>query len=525
MGKIWRTVTIFGLPIRLSRHKLRILFERQGLQGWQVVDLFPLEECLVATIGCENRETYESFLNLATCVPFRNYPNLRIYNTPPTSLSCVQSDPNLPSIASLNIYCLRSIFELCSLKSQIALTKVCDYFCKAIVCIWQRRYANLHFSFQHFKCTYGLDDKELWDFCMLIGPYVHRMKFNTVIIAPVAQPCPVKRENLMRAIKRPINGALCRHLVHFAHLHDFEVQGKYLDEYTVRELARYCPQLRKLRLLDPGSRWLFGKNIHLLRNLVSLSVQNCDRFRRESMLYICRELQLKELNFVGCKKLQHAHTIQRMCLHLQSVQRLHLTAIADSVMLTTILTLPTLKRLKFYWLNDDIGFQRMLFKKLLELRRDTLCCLRFSNEPILLEYASQTNWLKERYASLREFVTVNALPWKWKECFAEWLQLLCGSTSLKAITCEYCRVFSSKQILQTPSFCKRLKVIRLIGCRELADERLLQSWSRKSRFGCQLLIEGDLPWTIVQRMRNEITLRHKKFEPQPITRCIECHFK
>ncbi|XP_036321756.1 uncharacterized protein LOC118735872 [Rhagoletis pomonella] len=523
-----QTIRIVGLPRSLSIRKLSILLNRHK-QAWKLEDLIPLETCLVAIVCCETEETYDSFIKLSSIPPFSLFPGLRVYNLPPATHYTQQLELNLTSTASLlylNTDCLRIVFEQCSLKCQLALAKVCHYFHKVIVDIWRQRYATLLFSLYHFKVVHELNDNELWDFCLLVGPHVHRLIFNSVLFFPVIQRFIADQPgNMMQNAKRYMNIILCRHLVHFAPLQSFEVQGKFLAEYTVRELARYCPQLRALQLLDAGTRWLLGKHFHLLRRVELLNLHDCENLRRRLMRKTCHALQLKSLNLVECKELLHPPTIWQLCMHFQMLQQLHLTALADTPLLAAILELPKLKELKFYWLNDFVEFVKSLFTELSLRRRESLCTLHCANESIFLENASQRVWRAGEYAAMRELATINGRPWQWQECFDEWLKLLGDCTSLESLTYEYCRVFSYEQILALPKMGSHLKLIRLIGCRDECDEKLIRSWMQQQNQGCRLCIEGELPWGTVQRLRDRVMPFRRENNHQPIYRSIECHFK
>lgn len=137
----------------------------------------------------------------------------------------------------------------------------------------------------------------------------------------------------------------------------------FFVDFTVRELTLNCPELRELLILEPNNRFILGKSFlcHLEVPVLSLCMNVC----RLHLLKICKELKLKAFNIPEIILQKYAPFLRQiLSLQFTSLRQLWLTAIANQLATSSILTPPHSEILKFYRLNDHVRFEKLLFTEL-----------------------------------------------------------------------------------------------------------------------------------------------------------------
>ncbi|XP_020716593.1 uncharacterized protein LOC101458532 isoform X2 [Ceratitis capitata] len=373
---------------------------------------------------------------------------------------------------------------------------------------------------EDFVSQFGAND--FWDFCVIVGRYVETLKFNSVF--------RVHKEDLERYNENPqkylrnkiryINVLFHRHLVHFPVARTVQVEGSFLNDLTIDALARCCPLLNELKLLDPYNGEITGDNLKMLYNLEVLDLRVCPNLDAKKVEEACKVLQLRELHIVECRKLCNAPTIRHIIAHQHStLTHLSLTAIPDAGAIMLILKITKLKKLKFYWLNDFLEFEKIFYTQLATVRPTALHRICCENQPPFMINQSHLRWGAGKYTKMREMAAIEGPPWLWMKCHKETQLLWSACTSLVSIVCLYCRVLSKKQLLILPRVCKSLKEIRFVGCRKQSDEYLLKSWQKLPYSNCSLNIEGELDWPAVLDLKEETELKLGN-----LYRSIECEF-
>uniref|UniRef100_A0A034V8Z7 F-box domain-containing protein n=1 Tax=Bactrocera dorsalis TaxID=27457 RepID=A0A034V8Z7_BACDO len=518
-------VTIGGLPKMFSIYKLTSLLNRHT-SSWELENLIPLEDHIIANIRCETNESYECLLQLPENVN-TSLSTIRVYNASLTSDYVEQNNPYTApsdSILKLNSDCLRLIFVKCSLKEQITLAKVCRNFHKIIMDIFSMRFHELIFSDTFFTKGLGLSDEEIWDLCILSGPYVRTLEFSSAFSLQLLTVCTENRKNNMRPnAKQEINIWMCKHLVHFPQIRTFKVLGGLLVDFTVAQLARYCPEVREFLVLDPNNIYVLGKNFHLLRKLEVLDLPLCVNMCRVYILKACKKLQLKSLNIVEVRRLMYLPFLKQIfSLQFKTLRQLWLTAYPSQLLIWKILALPHLENLKFYWPNEHVRFEKILFKELFRQRRDSLYSLCWETEPPFMVNASFVEWQPYEKETRYEVYAIKGAPWNCFERYAEWIDLIHGCTGIETMTFRYSRILSNGHILALPNICRTLKTIHMVGCCQESDQLLLNSWYARTNPTCELRIEG-LNWIEVQELKRKELSSSK--QSKTVYRSILCKFK
>uniref|UniRef100_A0A0A1XGD8 Leucine--tRNA ligase n=1 Tax=Zeugodacus cucurbitae TaxID=28588 RepID=A0A0A1XGD8_ZEUCU len=514
---------IDGLPKNLSILKLSKLLNRYN-KSWELEDLIPLEEYIIANICCKTKESYDCFLKLPDLVPFSTFPNIRVYNASLIPNYVEQNNPDYApndSIFKLNSDCLQYVFEKCSLGDQITFAKVCRKFHKVIIDIFSKKFDAILLSHPTFTTDLALTDQDIWDFSILCGPYVRTIEFSTLFALNfIKEVIQSKTDNLIEKCRKQINIWFCRHLIHFPHVRQVEVLGFFFLDFTARQLARYCPQLRQFQILDINTRSLSGKNFHLFRHLEVLELPLCTSLEPKYMLKICKKLKLKELYIVENRRLMYAPILKQMfALQFSSLTILWISALADQRVVSAILELPHLEKLKFYWIDNYVSFEKVLFKELLRLRQNSLFAMGWESEPPFLMNESFVNWDPYEYELRREEVSINGCAWKCFADYPEWINLLTGCTKLETMSFLYSRILTKEQILALPRMCKTLENVQIVGSRQEFDDDVLKEWKEQTRPSCQLCIEG-INWCEVKALENK-----EHAERDRLYRSIQCNFK
>ena len=383
---------------------------------------------------------------------------------------------------------MRQIFKYCTLKEQISLSKVCREFYEIIQDLWRCRYRTLYYNLYDYEFKHNLSPQELQDFCIIQGAATNHLTFNTIFYLPLIQKYLINSSgNLMQKAKIFMNQNLCRNIMHFGNLEILEIHGKFLMDFTIKEVARYCPQLKVFRLIDADSRWLRGRHFHLLRNLSELNLKDCENFQRRNLkkFALCKSLQ--NLNIVESKSLLNAPFLSKLCDNLINLNTLRLSALLNEQLLIRILQLPNLKTLQFYWLKEWPEFVNQLFELLLSQKSDSLRSLRFVTERIFVDNESHESLRSYNYALMREKVGAVAGSRQWPQFEG----ILPQFPNLEQIVCDFCPIFKTAELLRLPLLSPSLKCIHLIGCRQPpAEESEFREVFQKRHPKCQLRIEG-----------------------------------
>ena len=396
------------------------------------------------------------------------------------------------------------IFELAPLKVQLVVAKVCKTFRQIIRDICERKYKVFNYNYLTFKYSWQLQDYEISELCYLCGRVVERLRFSTYFNMDLLKHIEWSgvRTNPMENLKFFINNNFKGNVKYFKNLQEVEVQGKFLQDQTILELAKNCKKLKTLRLLDGDNRWLWGEHLMDLEAIENLELKSCRNLDPNYLLSTSQKRCLKTLNIVECEYLKDIPKMLTLCQHWQNLETLKLTAFTqDQKFLQAIISLPQLKLLQFYWINFmPLNFEENFFVELKNhtTKAHSLNFIKFENDRYYLEDESLQQWTPEKYAIMRENVCINGQAWQWsQEVFDKILSCFKEFINLHTLTFQYCRLLDYNQLQQLGLSLNNLKLIKFDGCPQPEDKLFEKDWlsvENKQDFvkKCQLSFESFL---------------------------------
>lgn len=395
---------------------------------------------------------------------------------------------------------LYKIFDICDLKDLLNLSKVCRQFRQIISQILQQRYRYFIYNYLTFKFTQNLNDQEISELCYLSGSTVERLRFSTYFNMDLLKHIEWKMGcNPMENLKFFINDNFKQNLKYFPSLKELEVQGKFIQDQTIMELAKRCKELHSIRLLDGDNRWLWGEYLADLENIENLELKCCRNLDPNHLLALVQKRRIKSLNIVECEHLKDIPKMQNLCKNLTNLHTLRLTAFTqDPKFLKAILNLPALKCLQFFWINFmPLNFEENFFTELAQNpdKAQSLSHLKFENDRYYIEDETLQQWTDEKYAIMRENVCINGQAWQWSdEVFEKISQTLEHFTNLVSLKFHYCRLLNYDQLEKLPELLMGLKEIHIYGCPRKDDAQFKSHWleETKIRSDCHLRFESFL---------------------------------
>lgn len=402
------------------------------------------------------------------------------------NLELITTDESLNYFDVLPLEIQYRIFELMPLKDQLLAAKVCKAFRQIIRDICERKYKVFNYNYLTFKYSWLLQDYEISELCYLCGRVVERLRFSTYFNMDLLKHIEWSgvRTNPMENLKFFINNNFKRNVKYFKHLQEVEVQGKFLQDQTIMELAKHCKKLKTLRLLDGDNRWLWGEHLMDLESIENLELKSCRNLDPNHLLATSQKRQLKSLNIVECEYLKDIPKVINLCQYWQNLETLRLTAFTqDQKFLSSIISLPHLKLLQFYWINFmPLNFEENFFAELKNHKNKALLlnCLKFENDRYYLEDESLQQWTPEKYAIMRENVCINGQAWQWSnEDFDKILTCFKEFKNLHTLTFQYCRLLDYNQLQQLGLSLSNLKFISIYGCPKAEDKLFEKEWLLK----------------------------------------------
>ncbi|XP_075149448.1 uncharacterized protein LOC142223445 [Haematobia irritans] len=434
------------------------------------------------------------------------------------------------TFTSLPLEILFNIFEISNLKDLLSLAKVCQQFRDIISEILQQKYRQFVYNYLTFKFSQNLDDGEISELCLLSGPSVEKLRFSTYFNMDLLKHIEWKMgSNPMENLKFFINDNFKRNLKYFPNLQELEVQGKFLQDQTVMELAKSCKELRTIRLLDGDNRYLWGEYLPELEHIENLELKCCRNLDPNHLLALTQKRPVKLLNIMECEHMKDIPKMINLCKYLSQLHTLRLTAFTqDPSLLKAILELPLLKCLQFFWINFmPLTFEENFF---LELARNTekssqLSSMKFENDRYYIEDESLQQWTPEKYAIMRENVCINGQAWQWSEdVFTKIAQTFENFSNLENLHFHYCRLLNYDQLEQLPMLLKNLKIIQISGCPRREDLLFHQQWLEQNE--CQLKFESFLSLREAISLQDDASSRQfsSYYRREPVMRSIECRF-
>ncbi|XP_073823952.1 uncharacterized protein [Musca autumnalis] len=438
------------------------------------------------------------------------------------------------SFSSLPLEIVYKIFDICELKDLLILAKVCKQFRQIISQILQQRYRYFIYNYLTFKFSQNLNDEEISELCNLSGSSVERLRFSTYFNMDLLKHIEWKMGcNPMENLKFFINDNFKQNLKYFPMLKELEVQGKFLQDQTILELAKRCKALQSIRLMDGDNRWLWGEYLADLENIENLELKCCRNLDPNHLLSLAQKRHLKSLNIVECEHLKDIPKMQNLCKNLLNLHTLRLTAFTqDPTFLKAILRLPALKCLQFFWINFmPLNFEENLFFELSQNqdKAKTLSYLKFENDRYYIEDESLQQWTDEKYAIMRENVCINGQAWQWsEEVFEKISQTMEHFTTLATLNFHYCRLLSYDQLEKLPQLVGNLKEILIYGCPRKDDLQFHKQWQEdaKIRADCHLKFDSFLSLKEAVSLQDEASSRQfsSYYRREPVMRSIECKF-
>ncbi|CAD6997940.1 unnamed protein product [Ceratitis capitata] len=364
-------------------------------------------------------------------------------------------------------------------------------------------------------------DEEVWDFCMLVGRYLKFMIVDSLSDYATMDKY-TKYLHWEGNLRCSVSMKIRRHLVHFPYLEILQIEGIFLADEVIDELARCCPKIRELQFMDAYTYFTTGEHFSSFRNLEVIDICSSMRCRLVEMLKVCHQLHLKKLNMVDTRRLYEPAFFSALVkTQYATLTTLWLSAIKDKDTILLILKLPLLVELKFYWKRTYEGFEEILFSALSETKQNSLHSVSFEVHPLPYEMIS-----------FRYFGTyseaghvLQGIHDGWELCessLKEFLKLLDVCMSLEKLAIRYCSLFKEKDIFIFPEHCESLRLIQMIGQCRKHDEKFLYKWRERAEdCSCELRIEGELLYFTEQEMRLRPGENREAFS----YRSIECNFK
>uniref|UniRef100_A0A1I8Q6P4 F-box domain-containing protein n=2 Tax=Stomoxys calcitrans TaxID=35570 RepID=A0A1I8Q6P4_STOCA len=445
-------------------------------------------------------------------------------------LTCSLENLSLYTLTTLPMEILFHIFELCDLKDLLRLAKVCQHFRNIISEILQQRYRNFIYNYLTFKFSQNLEDADISDICLLCGPKVEKLRFSTYFNMDLLKHIEWKMGcNPMENLKFFINDNFKRNLQYFPMLQELEVQGKFLQDQTILELAKSCRGLKTIRLLDGDNRFLWGEHLADLESIENLELKCCRNLDPNHLLVLTQKRAVKSLNIMECEHMKDIPKMINLCKYLTQLHTLRLTAFTqDQTLLKAILELPRLKCLQFFWINFmPLSFEENFFLELAHNseKSSQLSALKFENDRYYIEDESLQQWTPEKYAIMRENVCINGQAWLWtEEVFNKISQNMENFPNLQQLNFHYCRLLNYEQLEILPTLLKNLKEILICGCPRREDLQFHQQWQENMK--CQLKFESFLSLKEAISLQDDASARQfsSYYRREPVMRSIECRF-
>lgn len=367
--------------------------------------------------------------------------------------------------------------------------------------MYERRFKYFYYNYLTFKYSMRLENYEISELCYLCGKAVERLRFSTFFNMDLLKHIEWSgiRTNPMENLKYFINDNFKQNVKYFKNLKELEVQGKFLQDQTVLELAKHCKKLKMVRLLDGDNRWLWGEHLQDLEAIEKLELKSCRNLDPNHLLALSQRRQLKSLNIVECEHLKDIPKIIKLCDHWQNLETLRLTAFTqDRQFIKAIISLPALTTLQFYWINFmPLDFEETLFA---ELSSSSTKCkqlkhIKFENDRYYIEDESLMQWTAETYAIMRENVCINGQSWQWSsDLFNKISKSFENFHNLATLTFCYCRLLDYEQMKQIRLINEKLELIKIFGCPRKGDEVFQKHWLQEdvSTSKCLLSFESLL---------------------------------
>ncbi|KAM7352063.1 uncharacterized protein ACRADG_004708 isoform 1-T2 [Cochliomyia hominivorax] len=438
------------------------------------------------------------------------------------------------SFTTLPLEILYRIFESCHLSDQLILAKVCKLFRQIIRDILQRKSKFFNYNYITFKYKQQLQDYEISELCYLCGRAVERARFSTFFNMDLLKHIEWSgvRTNPLENLKYFINNNFKQNVKYFKNLLELEVQGKFLQDQAILEMAKNCKKLKTLKLLDGDNRWLWGEHLQDLESIENLELKSCRNLDPNHMLAVSQKRQLKSLNIVECEHLQDIPKMLKLCDHWQYLESLRLTAFSqDRNLLNAIINLPALKTLQFFWINFmPLDFEENFFLELSSNTKKSLSLkhLKFENDRYYIEDESLQKWTPEKYAAMRENVCINGQSWQWSaEIFDKISKNFEYFKNLQTVTLFYCRLLDYEQIKHLSLINEQLELIKIYGCPQEKDEQFKKLWQEEGVSArCRVDFESCLTLKEVMDLNREAISRQYSsfYRREPVLRSIECQF-
>uniref|UniRef100_A0A1B0BIX8 Reelin domain-containing protein n=1 Tax=Glossina palpalis gambiensis TaxID=67801 RepID=A0A1B0BIX8_9MUSC len=497
-------VMITNISKSSSEQELRReLMKSLNLNDCQFNYFIPLDVDNVAQVVLYDKIQYERILCLSPDQLKDDFKNIKIHPNRNQSQS-LSTEPFHFQDMPLDI--LYNIFQLCGIKEQLNLARTCQQFYEAVKGIWCKKYRYFIYNYLDFKYSMKLDDKMVKDLCILCGRHVKELRFSSYFNMDLLKEIEWKMGgNPMENLKYFINHNFAENVKHFENLQILRVQGKFLQDKVIRELSKFCKQLKTIELLDGDSRWLTGQHLWQLENLQNLQIKSCRNLEMDNLLLCSKHCHLEQLNIVECDLLKSVPKMLDLSANLQHLKYLNLTAFtSDSKLLKAILNLPQLERLKFYWINFmPLQFEENYFAELEanHQKRSHLTELTFENDRFYIEDESLQQWTPHSYATMRENVCINGQEWQWSdEMFQKFCKQLQKFKNLHDIQLNYCRLFNYDQLKKLPLVSSSICKITIKGCLQREDQQYLKEWFLSldnKTHKCQLRFDSFLSYAEV----------------------------
>lgn len=306
------------------------------------------------------------------------------------------------------------------------------------------------------------------------------------------------RTNPLENLKYFINDNFRQNVKYFKNLQELEVQGKFLQDLAIKQLAKSCKKLKILRLLDGDNRWLWGEHLQDMESIEILELKSCRNLDPNHMLAVSKKRQLKSLNIVECEHLQDIPKMLQLCEHWKYLEILRLTAFTqDPKLLKAIINLPSLKTLQFFWINFmPLNFEENFFAELSsnEMKSLLLKKIKFENDRYYIEDESLQKWTPEKYAAMRENVCINGQSWQWSSEIFDKISINFEKfKNLKVLHFLYCRLLDYEQIKHLSLINEKLELIKIYGCPKKEDEQFRKMWLEEQVSAkCQLSFDSCL---------------------------------
>ncbi|XP_065356786.1 uncharacterized protein LOC135951129 isoform X2 [Calliphora vicina] len=411
-------------------------------------------------------------------------------------------DENASNFTSLPLEILYNIFESCPLREQLVLAKLQDY--------------------------------EISEFCYLCGRAVERARFSTYFNMDLLKHIEWSgiRTNPMENLKYFINDNFKQNVKYFKNLQELEVQGKFLQDQTIKELSINCKKLKTLRLLDGDNRWLWGEHLQDLQSIENLELKSCRNLDPNHLIAVSEKRHLKSLNIVECEHLKDIPQMLKLCNYWLNLETLRLTAFSqDNKFIKAILNLPKLKILQFYWINFmPLNFEETFFLELSLHKTKSLQLknLKFENDRYYIEDESLQQWSDEQYAIMRENVCINGQSWQWSSEIFDKISLNFENfKNLLTLSFHYCRLLDYEQMKCLSLINDKLELIKVLGCPKKEDVLFKKQWLQEQVSAkCHLSFESLLPLAEVLNLYEEANSRQFSsfYRREPVLRSIECQF-